>query len=206
MLGAMICAAPHGGNAARSHIPDPGRAWLRLCRSTDEAFVVDPIATLSTYPRQRFGWPPVKGSTGDAKNGNETHANIKVEQAGNLVVRVAKERGRLCPDGEVFNPFDSSCRPQLPIFSLFPQQQLAPSGRGSAMNSPRTIRDWHGNVRPWTWDCEKNTYKHPYMSTNPARMLQCLAADGAAVEPIIKEEYFEWGHSCRSQVRVDFPN
>ena len=185
----------HNGGMLRQKILNGSTsdAWISICKATDEHWVVDAVTTFSTYPvERRYLWPPVKGN----HNGNETHANWVVVQAGKRLVEVARQRPRLCPRSQVYNPFDGSCRPQLPIFSLFPRAVGRKLDRADAT---RIVRDWHGNIRPWSWDCEPNTYSHAYMDTNPQRMLQCMGPtfwpEDVVAAPVMEEEYFEWGHA-----------
>ena len=260
--------------------------WLSLCKATDVRWSPDPVRTYSTFhPRGwRFNWPPAGGPSAISMNGNMSHANLMTGLAGRTVAEVARQRKRLCPDDQVFNPFDSTCRPQLPIFSLFPKvhdihdalaqaqwrmfggegsyerlheapveqedlieysnyrcalpgfeegadaseqeqydtgtpcninrpaeseqicagtecgyfkamgghalEALAVATEKSPHKSRRIVRDWLGNIRPWAWDCEPNTYHLPYSATNPQRMFDCMGRPH--FEHIMEEEYFEW--------------
>ena len=180
---------------------DGPHAWLRACRATNEDFTLDLASMPSTFKGPRFEWPVVEGSkVMNGRNGNSSQAGKACSVAGKVAVREANARAKLCPDGQVFNPFDSTCRARLPILSLFDAalQQSPPVTPTFSTRLPlcRLIRDYFGNLRPWSWDCETNQGKFSaYAQTNPSRALQCAAAEGTTAEPIIEEEYFQWGHA-----------
>ena len=55
------------------------------------------------------------------------------------------------------------------------------------------VREWLGNVRPWSWDCVPNTYKLPYVLFSPMRLRDCfVGAPAIGVDPPdADEEYWE---------------
>ena len=82
----------------------------------------------------------------------------------------------------------ASCSAHLPIYKLFPPKL------DNAAAPPGMVREWLGNLRPWSWDCEANTYQEPYaINTAPSRAIDCVrGAPTRGVElPIVDEEYVE---------------
>ena len=82
----------------------------------------------------------------------------------------------------------ASCMPHLPIYKLFPPKL------DNAAAPPGMVREWLGNLRPWSWDCEANTYQEPYaINTAPSRAIDCVrgAPAGGVELPIVDEEYVE---------------
>ena len=117
----------------------------------------------------------------------------------NTTARVRAIGLPLCPEGLAFNAFalneDVACQKHLPVFQLFASaaRSAFPHVRAVLHSQPELIREWLGNARPWSWDCEANTYTAPYAANVPSRAVDCLRGDpprGVDL-PTVDEEYFE---------------
>ena len=112
----------------------------------------------------------------------------------NTTARVRATGLPLCPEGLAFNAFalteDVACQKHLPVFQLF--ASAARSESPHVRSQPELIREWLGNARPWSWDCEANTYTAPYAANVPSRAVDCLRGDSPrGVDlPTVDEEYF----------------
>ena len=117
----------------------------------------------------------------------------------NTTARVRAIGLPLCPEGLAFNAFalneDVACQKHLPVFQLFASaaRSAFPHVRAVLHSQPELIREWLGNARSWSWDCEANTYTAPYAANVPSRAVDCLRGDpprGVDL-PTVDEEYFE---------------
>ena len=66
-------------------------------------------------------------------------------------------------------------------------------------DATRIVRDWHGNIRPWSWDCEPNTYStRTWIPTRKECCGSMRPTFGQKMwwpRTVMEEEYFEWGHA-----------
>lgn len=125
----------------------------------------------------------------------------------NTTARVRATGLPLCPEGLAFNAFalteDVACQKHLPVFQLF--ASAARSESPHVRFQPELIREWLGNARPWSWDCEANTYTAPYAANVPSRAVDCLRGDSPrGVDlPTVDEEYFELADAMMAVASAD---